>query len=771
LISAYGRFTDTADAWWEIPDGIEPRSLFIDVDHIGARVAPADLASIVRSVPPQITATVSDVMLRWWKTLDDPGAHEFAAAIRSSLERVGWAPAVRIIEYPVGQLPEQRLVAVNGDLDASEPADLALLAEARAGEVAALLTKNGAIWKPKAYHYRLPSGTHSDTFVRLSDAVRHPHDARALASWLLHRLQPGAGLVVDSASLVALTIAAEQLAEHRGVSLGRCAFLEQYPATTLDATKAVRDVDDGRAPVVALLSVHSTGALRDRFVLALDRTAPGRWTLDVVVDKAGGPATYPIMTPDVDTNLTDRIDRWHGLGASTERNENDCPSCASGVSGRLVHIDPRTFAGMVLPGPEFTTPSASWAAQQREFWELADRADAVLLDAESDVHAGHPRHGVDKRLAVKIDFDRLLERDQWEGFAERCQQQLSRLKQQGRLHPEGYDLILLDGRDAERENFDKYSERALDSARTGQILVVGDPQPDHWDTGLLEAVQSAERVLLFRLGLVTGLSMQRLLFGVQEARGEVQTAYTVDALVAHLRTGTLRERDTLANSIGGRHLRWLWESYLPWAQSPLQAELRALLAAPDGLDPHVELFLDERKKICSNFGADDQVLWGVGPHSGANPARISPMSYFGERLRSRAVYSAVGAAVQHARLQVERAVGAPLWRVFEMPAVVRSYYDPIILACILRWLEPRELWWGANDHEATLAVTILIERADELAVRKLLPELLLAGAQGKMPAVARPLLIEKAKIVSAVIDRADERAPLDLGTAMLEAGM
>ncbi|HUP69787.1 MAG TPA: hypothetical protein VM142_08220 [Acidimicrobiales bacterium] len=645
------------------------------------------------------------------------------------------------------------------------------MAEARAGEVAALLNRNGAIWKPKAYHYRLPSGTHSDTFVRLSDAIRHPHDARALASWLLHRLQPEAGLVVDSASLVALTIAAEQLAEHRGVRLGRCASLEQYPATTLDATKAVRDVDDGRAPVVALLSVHSTGALRDRFVQALDRTAPGRWTLDVVVDKPGDPTTHPIVTPAANAHPTDRMDRWHGLGASTERNEDDCLSCTSGVAGRLVHIDPRTFAGMVLPGPEFTTPSAPWAAQQREFWELADRADAVLLDAESDVHAGHPRHGVDKRLAVKIDFDRLLAVDQWERFADRCREQLIRLQQQGLLHTEGYDLILLDGSDAEREHFDQYSELALAPAKSGQMLVVDDPQPDHWDADLLAAVRGAERVLLFRLGLVTGLSMQRLLLGVQEARRQIQTAYVVDALVAHLRTGTLRERDTLANSIGGQHLRWLWESYLPWAQSPLQTELRALLGAPDELEPHVELFLDERKKICSNFGAEDQVLWGVGPHGGPDPARVSPMSYFGERLRSRAVYSAVGAAVQHARLQIERAVGAPLWRVFEMPAVVRSYYDPIILACILRWLEPRELWWGANDQEATLAVTILIERADELAVRKLLPELLLAGVQGKMPAVARPLLIEKAKIVAAVIDHADERAPLELGIAMLEALM
>ena len=41
-----------------------------------------------------------------------------------------------------------------------------LLALARAIELHALLKRGGAIWEPETYHYRLPSGEHTDKFIR-----------------------------------------------------------------------------------------------------------------------------------------------------------------------------------------------------------------------------------------------------------------------------------------------------------------------------------------------------------------------------------------------------------------------------------------------------------------------------------------------------------------------------------------------------------------------------------------------------------------------------
>ena len=72
------------------------------------------------------------------------------------------------------------------------------LSLARAIELHAMLKRGGAIWEPETYHYRLPSGEHTDKFIRFADAIQSPQDAYVIATWLSERLSDGVGVVVDT---------------------------------------------------------------------------------------------------------------------------------------------------------------------------------------------------------------------------------------------------------------------------------------------------------------------------------------------------------------------------------------------------------------------------------------------------------------------------------------------------------------------------------------------------------------------------------------------
>jgi hypothetical protein len=72
---------------------------------------------------------------------------------------------------------------------------------------------------------------------------------------------------------------------------------------------------------------------------------------------------------------------------------------------------------------------------------------------------------------------------------------------------------------------------------------------------------------------------------------------------------------------------------------------------------------------------------------------------------------------------------------FEVYALVRSYYDPLILSAMLRWLRPEEVWWGrdAREREDTANMMLLRAQAEPDDLKVLLPELLLAARQQKVP--------------------------------------
>jgi hypothetical protein len=158
------------------------------------------------------------------------------------------------------------------------------------------------------------------------------------------------------------------------------------------------------------------------------------------------------------------------------------------------------------------------------------------------------------------------------------------------------------------------------------------------------------------------------------------------------------------------------------------------------------------------------LFWG-----GDAGSHLSPNSLFGETLAGTTVYVAVASAMERARKE-QRMLATPARRVFEMPAIARSYYDPLILSAVLRWLQPHEAWWGFEPRAEAQAVHELIARAQAASghLRILLPELLLAAAQGKLnrAGIAVVQACGWTRLDESGLDPG-ERAPLELGLALL----
>ncbi|WP_178357738.1 hypothetical protein [Mycolicibacterium hippocampi] len=169
----------------------------------------------------------------------------------------------------------------------------------------------------------------------------------------------------------------------------------------------------------------------------------------------------------------------------------------------------------------------------------------------------------------------------------------------------------------------------------------------------------------------------------------------------------------------------------------------------------------------SNDGSPDpySILWGMSPRGGAGNVRTQ--SNFGYEVDAVTAYAAMGAAMQSARLKTDRE--DPRLGVFEFPAIAWSYYDGVVLACILRWCGPQEAWWGRSGRQAANVMSELIARtADASDQQVLFPELLLAASQGKIPWQAVEVLVSEAATAAAQWPES-RRGPVELGTALWRA--
>jgi hypothetical protein len=677
-------------------------------------------------------------------------AQDDIANLKQLADRWPLLPRVAVLHQPVGEQPHIEVVR-GTQLDSDgEPA---MLERARAVELEALLELSHAVWRPTNYHYRLISGEHAGAYIKLGDAIREPRDATVLASWLFPWLGPNVGFVFDTGTMTPLAQALRLAGAEAKVQIGATAMLDDYPRTGVDLDAIIDRAcgDDGR--IVLVLSVSSSGSLLERVLGAVDRKGASLTDPQVIVlvDKSG--------------KRTAGVDTWTPLPGQDPlvragpKGSTVCELCQRPGRAPVVPINPFTFDAMLPAQLRRIVPDIQDPSDNRRLWEAAQRTNALAVERPgNDATRRHRSARVPMGIVMRVE--RLLADAAFRGDV------ISRI---GRcVEVEGMsadaDLVLVPEHEL-TEGFDDFWAAVGPMLAPQVSTVSGFPTSGDFNEALADQIKQASSILIFQLGTVSGATLQQALVGVQVARGGLSD-FALQAFVVHMRPATSREWQTIRNSYGkvgdNYQLHAAWKSILP-DRSPLREE-GALLGKLD-LDTFADpekTFITERTELCKGNYQGDQpaVLWGASAES-----RLTPNAIYGQRLDAVATYVAVGSAMAAALVDPRTAI--PEFRVFEMAAMARSYYDPLILGCFLRWLRPYEVFWGWTATEAKTTALHMLDRAVGGHKQILVPEMLLAAAQGKLTREAAIVAAEAARELLDEEIPADVRAATEVGRRLL----
>jgi hypothetical protein len=565
-------------------------------------------------------------------------------------------------------------------------------------------------------------------------------------------------------------------------------MLDEYPRTRLDVMRVVRPLLAAPA-VIALLTVSSSGSYRDLIVDALTRASidPDSWSLSVLIDKSSA-ARSRTFRADADGQDEERVDTWSWVQDAPldPVAASRCRLCHDGTRAQVVKIDPRSFEALALPGVRLLMPDVTAARQSLGWWQTCFEHAAIGIEVEPGRGAAAVSRPKADLLGVRFHLRDLLRSDLADVLRRRLEEMrpgpgaASLIDDRRQVDFSGCDGVVLSSEEVDDQLMNPAFEVLLHELGIGaepRVAVTPGEQ-------LPEEVVSWRRPLILSAGSVTGWTMRQHLLALQE-RWRGQRDRTPFGLILHARPFTAREWHNLTQSFLGNMVA-LWRTYLPW-RSPIAEERRHLTeVGPDTstLTPQEKDFLIERRlytrprvrdwadrlaEYDANHALPDprSLLWGSGRRGGNTHVRNQ--SLYGYQVDAVTAYTAVGAAMHAARQDVDR--DDPRQAVFEMPAISRSYYDAIIVGSILRWAEPQECWWGASPEEARSVVSELLARTtDQGDLKILLPELLLAASQGKLPAFAAHELREQAQIQAERWDE-DQRAPVGLGVHLLDRSL
>ena len=560
--------------------------------------------------------------------------------------------------------------------------------------------------------------------------------------------------------------------------------------------------------VLALLSVSSTGGLKRLLLDELDRAVASfgvdHCALEVLVDRAAPLET--VLGPDEESPI--RVSTWLGLARpNIDGTGAFCDLCRSAAQAQIVAIDPRSYGAMSLPEPHLVMPNIDYARDAQSFWERAAQTHGLSIEANPHP-ASRVSRGKRTPLPVRPIFELIAAH---EGLEDWVRAQQNRLLSRGDyvLPPEAnVGMVVAAQNDLTQVPLPKFAGngttdlrdslglvlRALDIEESIPVLAEGDPKL----RSVLSQLPAERSVLIFSWGTVTGLTLRRLKVAVADELLSLQRDRRVDALVLHSRPTSPGEWSAMQNQFVPGRLSSLWTSCFPW-RSPLQEEFRLLdrSGISDAqLSEHGRNFASSRLGFLQYHltyqDVDDDwsprfgdtggmphpthIFWGMSEPA-VHQERVRGRSLYGADLDCPAAYAAIGSVVNYTRLST-RPSAAPRWVMFDLGRIVRSYFDAVITCALIRWLHPGELWWEIDDggpSSARDSVAFLIDQArDEPAEQVLLlPELLLAASQGKIPTVARELLIGRAE--EAMSDWPDQpnydmaRGAVDFGLKLLES--
>ncbi len=723
------------------PHGPTP-ILFVDIE-------PKAPSQELRRVPHIYLATVRTVIVR---CLPDE-----ISEMQSLLTSLECKVPCLLLQHEVGEP-----ATLHGTHSALGPKDLECLTErARTAELLSLINSGEAVWEGKNFHFLLPSGHHASAFVRPAHAIRTLRDAHVLALWLLAHVDAnGTGIIIDTHTLTSVILALQMEAAHRGIVIDCVRVLDGYPATRVDTLSAVRAVTEQASSILALISVSASGTLRDLILDAVGRISYiKRAEIISLIDLAT--AGMPLEVDSI------RVASLVHLGDSRhpkrfESHDKTCPLCENADTAHLVPVDVDTFDVRFPSFVELEMPSLRDPRKNQSLWEACHRKNALHYEADADEPVRLWR--ATGKMTWKVDWDTLLsDRDFAQRTRKRVEEEVYELveeqKRQGQTPTlwENFDLALVPHRDAARSSFGNFFDTIIKPLGVARTLHF--PDRGEWPADLVDSVRSAKRLLVLTLGTVTGTTLQRALNEVQRKRNDVD--YMLHGIVVHARPARRRTWEVLRNSYANRLIA-AYLTLVPDDFSPLRDEFHHLSVDGSALSPNAQEFLEHRRAVCKGERGIDGFgfLWGA-----KHTEHISPHSIFGELLSAKATLMAVGSAIHFQRDALRK---PPRRILFEMPAIVRSYYDPVIFTCMLRWLRPQEMWWGEKRVQVEHVLAEVFQRASDGQRPLILGELLLACAQGKIPKRGIDLVVGHAAVTSQESSCTPEvQGMLELGQALL----
>ena len=799
------------------PDA-RPGITFVDL-HTRLRTPPSSTVSQVETLTNAVQdhlqwCTRADLIIFRWPWIVGPDDQSHVARIEEWVHRLTSEEAgepviargirVGVIQHRVANDPILRW-------GREEPDSVeAVLCQARAIEIEAMLRDKNAIWEPNDYHYRLPSGEHTDVFIRLADAIQKPHDAYVIACWLSDRVTDGCGVIVDTGGFTPLLIQLESLLNQFGFEIGPTAILLAYPT---GRSTVRRTVESARSSVsdrtVGVLSVSSTGSLQRTLMDELERVAESDgidFTLDVIVDRTSTDTLSSRLKPTGDTRLVSWVHLEREAGAEYA---GACQLCKSAEKAPVVAVDPRSYVAMTLPKPHLVMPDFRYAIAGQGFWERAAQCQGRAIEVNPHPESRVAR-GKRTALPVRPIFELIAQpgglmetvRSRWRGLIRGRREERDLIEARRRL---GVALRPQDvARSEEQELDEALKSTALVVAASRDIAEVRVPAfagrgqirledslrqvlqgigldrelpivTTEDQTALQECIarlRPGEDVLVFSWGSVTGLTLRHLKLAIADALLHLSKDASVNALVFHARLSSPSEWEAQQNQFRPNLLECLWSSCFPW-DSPLGDESR-LLDLPEVVGSNTSdaatRFLQQRKQFLAmhstyadreddwspRFELQDQdahpehIFWGMS-RDDVHQQKVRGRSLYGKDLDCLTAYAALGSVITYTRLRAEPRA-APRWVMFDMGRIVRSYFDAVITCSILRWLQPGELWWGERDDRESIrgSVSFLLDQAENHEEQVLIaPELVLASAQGKVPRLAHDLVREWALETSA----------------------
>ncbi len=364
------------------PGADKSELLFIDLDiELKTEEATAATVQAVLEhllVVPELLDNCRTLVVRW---PFDQLAGDLATQVRTRLAALsarlgGLQPRIYLLRQAFG-MPPTLSYAQRHRVTPLEEA--VILAECRATESAALLAEGQAVSRPKFHHYRLPSGAHAGAFVRVADAIQSPRDALVLSSWILNELADCQLVVLESATLVPISLAIQALCTQAAASPPPIRVLPNYYISSLE----IRGIIGSASNVLFIQSASSTGYLTERIAMALDR-AQANGSINVLVDRPSSSRGMFLGSKE-----KDGIARWLSVAALAEVYPNGllCQICQSAERSRYLQIDAKSFEALVLPRPSLVTPSMRGARHNRSLWEFCSQTHAMGVSCAPDAGA------------------------------------------------------------------------------------------------------------------------------------------------------------------------------------------------------------------------------------------------------------------------------------------------------------------------------------------------------------------------------------------------